>query len=460
MKKKKILLISLLSAVAVIAVCVAVLLNLKARITLNGVSIEDYTIVYSADDTDYSERAAKYLQSEIEERTGNKLKLCLDSEEPSGEYEIVVGETSRPISQRLDADCEGLQFAILTEEKQIALEGDYFIIAAAAYYFVDTYAPEKGGDFELSLGTKVLDPIVKEAENFILLIGDGMGEYQTRMFEYFTNTADYSDGEDIFYGSLLPYRGTARTQSLTGVTDSAAAGTALSCGYKTENKIIGQLPDGTVLTSITELALSRGMGAGVMSTEVWKGATPSTFSSHTSNRDNSTEIREDQAYFEDTLGGIVECDFNNYDIEGIAEMESKIRATLDALDDKDGFFMMFEEAYIDKYCAQCDLWKTFDALVRFNQAIAVFMEYAFYNPETMVIITADHETGGLTPTDDGLIDYTTSEHTSADVPVFAYGKGAECFDGVNMENIQIPKTIAKFMGVSDFGDDSEQGPLN
>ena len=88
------------------------------------------------------------------------------------------------------------------------------------------------------------------------------------------------------------------------------------------------------------------------------------------------------------------------------------------------------------------------------------MEYAFYNPETMVIITADHETGGLTPTDDGLIDYTTSEHTSADVPVFAYGKGAECFDGVNMENIQIPKTIAKFMGVSDFGDDSEQGPLN
>ena len=349
---------------------------------------------------------------------------------------------------------------MLTEEKQIALEGDYFIIAAAAYYFVDTYAPKEGGEFELSLGVSVHTPIVKEAKNFVLLIGDGMGEYQTRMFEYFENTAEYGDGEDVFYGSLLPYKGYARTRSLTGITDSAAAGTALSTGHKTENKIIAQLPDGTELTSITELALSLGMGAGVMSTEVSKGATPSTFSAHTANRDNATEIHEDQAYFEDTLGGIVECDFNVYDVDGVANMEGSIRQTLNALDDKDGFFIMFEEAYIDKYCAKCDLWKTFDALTRFNQAIATFMEYAFYNPETMVIITADHETGGLGLNASGVIDYTTSEHTDADVPVFAYGKGAECFDGVNMENIQIPKTVAKFMGVDDFGDDGDLGPLN
>jgi alkaline phosphatase len=91
------------------------------------------------------------------------------------------------------------------------------------------------------------------------------------------------------------------------------------------------------------------------------------------------------------------------------------------------------------------------AVQRFNQAIAEFMQYAFYHPETVIIITADHETGGLTVTDNGDFAYTTTDHTNSDVPVFAYGKGAEYFGGTTVENTDIPKRIAALMGVDDFG---------
>jgi alkaline phosphatase len=77
----------------------------------------------------------------------------------------------------------------------------------------------------------------------------------------------------------------------------------------------------------------------------------------------------------------------------------------------------------------------------------------------MVIITADHETGRLLPNENGELQYNYGDHSEADVPVFAYGKGAEIFDGVNIENIQIAHTIAAFMGDENFGDQSEYQSL-
>ena len=114
---------------------------------------------------------------------------------------------------------------------------------------------------------------------------------------------------------------------------------------------------------------------------------------------------------------------------------------------------MYEEAHIDKHCHNNNLTMTFNAVVRFNQVIAACMEYAFYHPNTFVLITADHETGGLTAKE-GTFVYTSKNHTSADVPVFAYGVGAELFNDITVENIQIPQTIASFMGKDDFGDQS------
>ena len=113
--------------------------------------------------------------------------------------------------------------------------------------------------------------------------------------------------------------------------------------------------------------------------------------------------------------------------------------------------MMYEEAYIDKHCHNNDSLQAFQALVRFNQVIGIVMEYAFYNPDTLVIITADHETGAL----DSNFKFGSGNHSNANVPVFTFGAGGELFNGKTVENTQIPKTVAKLWGVANFGNQSD-----
>ncbi len=429
--------------------------------SLNGVDLAEFAIVYSDEDADYSLRAAEYIQSEIKARTGLELALVEDSEQSTAAYEIVVGETSREISARLDADTERTQFAILAEDKQIALEGNYFIIAAAAYFFVETYIPEDNFAAVIPTEVTIHEPIVEKAKNFMVLIGDGMGLYQSLLFDVMENNIEYSDGEDRFYGYYFPARGMARTNSLSGTTDSAAAGTALATGYKTYNEYIGQDENHAPLTSLTELAASLGKSTAVMSTEDSSGATPASFSAHADDRDYSGEIRADQRALRRELGTIVACKFNHYtDTLVKSRLEGRINLVLRTLEENEnGFFLMYEEAYIDDHCHFNDADMAFHALVRFNQAIGRFMEYAFYNPDTFVVITADHETGWLLPAGDGSFAYNSGDHSSMYVPVFAHGDGSELFDEKIIENIQIPQTIAAFMGVEDFGDQSIHKPL-
>ena len=423
---------------------------------INGTNLSEFAIVYSDEDLDYSKRAAEYIKSEILKRTALDLPIIEDSEAPKGEHEIVVGNTARAISESLEADTEGLEFAILADDKRVALEGDYFIIAAAAYFFIENYVPTDDFNATVPKEIAVHTPIVKEAKNFIVLIGDGMGVYQTKLFEAMQNTADYSDGENFFYGYLLPYHGYSKTDSLTGTTDSAAGGTAIACGTKTNNDYVGIDKDGNELKSLTELAIELGMGTAVMSTENKTGATPSTFSSHTQSRDNSDEILADQLALTKNHGTVIECGYDYYKASYINNsIEKRITDTLGKIEDEDGFFLMYEEAHIDKHSHKNDMKKTFLAVIRFNQAIARFMEYAFYHPDTFVLITADHETGGLTPGEQGF-SYSTEEHTSADVPIFAFGAGAEYFGGATVENIYIGQIIAHLMGEDSFGDPTDR----
>ena len=154
-------------------------------------------------------------------------------------------------------------------------------------------------------------------------------------------------------------------------------------------------------------------------------------------------------------------DFNYVTDSGIALIEDKVVSMYDRLDDNEnGFFIMYEEAHIDKHCHNNDMVQTYRAVIRFNQVIGRTMEYAFYHPNTFVLITADHETGDLYPNDSGVYVYHSGGHSSHDVPVFAYGAGADLFDGVTVENIQIPQTMASFMGVDDFGDQTQYKPLS
>ena len=429
---------------------------------LCGDALSSYVIVYDANASDYTVRAAEYIAKEIEARTGISLTTApITAETAANAHEIVVGETERPISQTLNAETEGFEFALLADENHIAIEGDYFIIAAAAYYFVQTYIPEAIFDIDVPQTVSVETPIVKETKNFILLIGDGMGPNQTKLFDAYKNDpiADYSDGEDFFYGYLFPHIGEARTDSLSGTTDSAASGTALASGFKTKNGYVGRDGDKKDVPLLPELAGGRGMASAVMSTEKQTGATPAAFSAHAYDRSNTGTITTTQQVLTETYGTIINCDYNVYTEEKMDTLRSAITETLAELSkDADGFFMMYEEAYIDKHCHDNDLQDTYLALVRFNQAIALFMEYAFYNPETMVIITADHETGGLQIDENGEFQYTSEDHTSTNVPVFAYGAHSEVFDGKTIENVQIPKTIAAMFGVEVEGTDPENYP--
>ena len=424
--------------------------------TINGNRLSDFKLVYSDVDYDYSYRAAEYIRDEIKAKTGVELKIIKDSE-PKSECEIVVGETSRDISKRLDADCERSQFAILSEGKSIALEGDYFLIAAAAYYFVESYVPENNYEAVVPEGVSVCDPIVKEAKNFIMLIGDGMGQNHTRLFEKMKNDVEFGDGEDIFYGYYLSGLGYSRTDSLSvpDPTDSAAGGTALATGYKTYNESIGLDKDGNEVQSIVELSASLGKSTAVMSTETETGATPAAFSAHAADRDGKVPILLSQQELVEKYGTVIDCGYDDYSKADVVEIEDKLRGVLGKLDDDDdGFFLMYEEAYTDKHSHNNDFEDLFLAMVRFNQVIATAMEYAFYHPETFVLITADHETGGITETESGAFEFTLDDHTRSDVQVFTHGKNYALFDGVTVENVQIPMTIAHFMGVSDFGDRS------
>lgn len=418
---------------------------------LNGTKLSKYTVVYDAAAPDYCQRAAEYIGAQILARTGIEVPVC-EAAAGTYEHEILVGETSRPLSAALDADTEGTEFAIMADEDHIALEGEWFMIAAAAYYFVETYIP--GQQFQLEIPTQATacQPITAEAKNFIFLIGDGMGPVQTQLFENMTPSDDapYYDGETVFYGYYLPYQGVIHTDSLSGLTDSAAAGTALACGYKTYNTYVGIDENGNSVKSLTELAAELGKATGVMSTDKLVGATPAAFTAHAEDRDNSSDISKSQQRMLKQYGTVLDCG-----LHGTKSYQTRITDMLTRLEeDPDGFFLMYEEGHIDKSSHNHELQDTFDCMVRFNQAIGVFMEYAFYHPDTFLLITADHETGGLTPDGTGHYAYTAEAHTNVDVPIFAYGQGAEAFANYAEENSEVPKVIAKLWGVENFGDNS------
>lgn len=430
---------------------------------INGVSLDQYAIVYSNTDTDYALRAAEYLQAKIEQITGLVLPLQEDSA-VTARYEIVVGDTERKISEKLDVETGSDSFAIMSHKKQVALEGDYFLIAAAAYYFVETYITEGAFNAQIPTQPTVCHPIVEEANNYILMIGDGMGINHTKLYDdpplTLKREDGYSDGENIFYGYLLPWQGMVRTNSLSGLTDSAAAGTALASGYKTYNSSIGLDGNGQPVQSLTELANELGMATAVMSTEARTGATPSAFLAHVPDRDEKNALLESQKIIEQA-GTIIACDFDVYNPR---QLQKKVEGTLlDTLEkltqDPDGFFLVYEEAHIDKHSHDNNMNTTFMALARFNQVIGRVMEYAYYHPDTFVLITADHETGDLKTGVNGKLAFHYEKHTDQDVLVFTFGHGSEIFAGVTVENTQIPKTIAKMWGVDDFGDPATEAAL-
>ena len=325
-----------------------------------------------------------------------------------------------------------------------------------------------------------------EIKNVIYLIGDGMG------FNHLEKTKAERNTDLVM--DTFPYDGQSRTRSFTNrVTDSAAGGTALACGIRTANSAIGvdpidKTPKYSYPKSITELCAERGMMTGVITTDETSGATPSAFSAHSSDRDNTEDITNDQLTSDIDLiwghsNGLVtrsDAEENGYEyiatydemmaleegsrsfaqftsqlwtLEQSAEytpnLEQMAIKAVDLLDDTDeGFFLMIEGAHIDKHSHSNDSEKTTEALLEFDRTIKAMLDYAKADGETLVVVTADHETGGL-KLKNGEYQYTSDGHTAANVPVLVYGSDKIVSGGKKLNNYEIPMRIAYTLGFTE-----------
>ena len=321
-------------------------------------------------------------------------------------------------------------------------------------------------------------------KNVIFLIGDGMGynhwekTKQERGIELTVETMDYC--------------GSSMTRSLSDqVTDSAAGGTALSSGIRTNNGAIGVYFDDPYESfsrpmNITELCMERGMMTGVVTTDETTGATPASFSAHSSSRDNHEDMTNDQltsgidliwgtnngyatkraamdngytyittydemmaleegsrsyAQFTNDLWTLEQSDENTPNLEQMTEK------AIDLLDDtEEGFFLMVEGAHIDKHSHSNDDDAMTESMEEFDRAIKVALDYAKEDGETLVIVTADHETGAITLNDDGTYSFTSGSHSAADVPIRVYGTDKIVKDDETINNYEIPIRIAYVLG--------------
>lgn len=323
----------------------------------------------------------------------------------------------------------------------------------------------------------------------ILFIGDGMGEGQ-----WFAGRWSAVGQDGTLAMDSMPFSGWSRTASANNaITDSAAAGTALATGVKTNNGMIAMDPNSNALTTILERAQAQGMAVGLVTTTQMAHATPASFAAHVPDRSMMTEIARQMlaARVDVLLGGgedeflpmsatgcypepgerddgrnLIDeamatgytyvCDaatFSAVDpistsrLLGLFADEGMIRPfspslvemTQKAIDilsqDPDGFFLMIEGGQIDWACHANDAANAITDTIGLDEAVAVGKDYASMVVDTLIIVTADHETGGmsvdLTAGDQGpflmpdgtpfYVNWTTTSHTAADVPTTAQG---------------------------------------
>jgi alkaline phosphatase len=327
--------------------------------------------------------------------------------------------------------------------------------------------------------TKDSQELIKP-KNIILLIGDGMGLSQVSITQY------YGDERSNF--ERFPTVGLIKTSSDSHViTDSGAGATAYAAGVKTYNKAIGMGPDSTAVESIIETISKTGYATGLVATSSIVHATPASFFAHVKTRYEYEEIAtflptSEIDFFaggglkffnkrKDSLDLITKLLSNDFQLDTVqlpASVSEKKHAILlaqnampkisegrdDFLADasllaieklktnETGFFLMVEGSQIDWGCHDQEPDYVIKEQLDFDKTIGKILDYAKTDGQTLVIVTADHETGAFALAMDGR-DYGkikpsvySGEHSAAMVPVFAFGPGAELFGGI-YENTEI-----------------------
>lgn len=322
------------------------------------------------------------------------------------------------------------------------------------------------------------------------MIGDGMGTAQVY--------AGYTAKKGIMNMTGMPVSGFSVTNSANNyITDSGAGGTALSSGIKTNNYSIGVDTNGQPVETILEMAGKRGLSTGLISTSAITHATPASFIAHTSDRSKYADIafdflrsdidvfigggynhfalRADSLNLTDSLksrGFFIARDLKDVDVPLINRLAALLAdehmppmskgrgsmlsdATVMALDilkrNKKGFFIMIEGSQIDWGGHDNNVSYVVDETVDFDNAVGKALQFAGLNGETLVIVTADHETGGFGITGGNITTgnvqgaFLIKDHTATMVPVFAYGPGSEIFTGVQ-DNTDIFKKCIRLFG--------------
>ncbi len=417
-------------------------------VKINGVDIQNYKLIIPSSDNISEKSAANVLSDFFYANAGFKLTISTDNSAKS-DYEILIGKTNRAESKySVEPSFENMEYVFFKSGNKIVCGGESYLVGGGVSDLISRI-PVDGKAAEVDITTIPTEAAVKKfefkaAKSAILMIGDGMG----------FNTVEMSVPTiGAFIADSLPNKGNAYTGSLTTAenpsmaTDSAAGGTALSTGEKTLNKYIGMDKDGTVLLNIRELADSKGANTGVISTDIITGATPATFLAHNDSRNDSVVLKAqiNQLVYD---RGVDWC----YGEVGDELYENTALALGKLSSGGSSFFLMVEEGLIDKESHANNAEGCIEMVERFNETIAYAIQFVICHPDTVLIVTADHETGGIVKNDDGTFRYTLDDHSTVNVPVYALGYGTECFNGIEIDNTEIPKFMAKIFGESNFGE--------
>lgn len=333
----------------------------------------------------------------------------------------------------------------------------------------------------------VQEPKGKKVKNIIFMIGDGMGYEQI-------SAAWVCNGGKLNLDNFSKI-GIQRTYSANKlVTDSAAAGTALATGHKTNNGMVAMNADTVVVKSLAEEAMEKGKRAGAAVTCRVNDATPAVFFSHSETRKNQEDIVSQMAssgvYFlsgggthfwekrEDGRNVAEEVKANGYtyvrtkeDLQAVTEgpvialmdsyelkpsldrgdiLPASVTKALELLDNKKGFFLMVEGSMIDDGGHDNKAGHTMEEVFDFDKTLGIVLEWAAKDGETLVIVTGDHATGGMTLLSGSIeekrirVNFSTTGHNGIFLPVFAWGPHSEDFVGV-YENTELSDKIRRLI---------------
>ncbi len=349
------------------------------------------------------------------------------------------------------------------------------------------------------------NPAGLRPRHIILCIGDGMGIDQVALARRFGT----GGASGRLWMERMPVAGLMRTHNAEGrITDSAASVTAILCGVKTRNGRIGRDPDGVSWMSLPRCLQQEGWRIGAVATSTITHATPAGLIAAIRNRGEEAEIAaqmleagahvlfgggrkqwlpksEPEGERNDGRNLLAEAHEAGYQIvtnqtqmsvltsgpviglfhadalttmapePSLAEMTaSAIRIlSADAPEPAAPFFLLMEGSQIDWACHHHNAEVCIRQTLLFDMAVKEALDFAAADGQTLVVVTADHETGGMTLTEDDKgrprIHWSTGGHSAADVPIYAFGPGAERFGGV-LDSTELSGRLAALLEVDAF----------